>query len=224
MKRLVKEESVQTLCRQHGLPDHFSHWEQLHPQILLFAPGETLIDAGGQPAFLFFPLRGKGKTCSPQLEGEQVSLELFQGGKRGASLLGEVEFITGLSTPNITSAVTDLTCAALPLALDGDTLRRDPVFLAFLCQVMAEKLTENKSQTALMARPLQARVADYLAFTARDGLISGGLTQAAALCNGSYRQFMRVLGDLCRQGLLQREGRGRYRIVDRQALEKMRRP
>lgn len=222
MKRLIKDESVQALCHQHGLPKYFSHWEQLHPQILLFTPGETLIDSDGQPAFLFFPLRGKGKTCSPQLEGEQVSLELFQGGKPGASLLGEIEFITGLSTPNITSAVTELTCAALPLALDGDTLRHDPVFLTFLCRVMAEKLNENKSQTARMARPLQARVADYLAFTAQDGLICGGLTEAAALCNGSYRQFMRVLGDLCRQGVLQRENRGQYRILDRQALENLR--
>ena len=72
MKRLMKEESVQALSYQYGLPKYFSHWEQLHPQILLFAPGETLIDSDGQPAFLFFPLRGKGKTCSPQLEGEQV--------------------------------------------------------------------------------------------------------------------------------------------------------
>ena len=87
---------------------------------------------------------------------------------------------------------------------------------------MAEKLNENKSQTARMARPLQARVADYLAFTAQDGLICGGLTEAAALCNGSYRQFMRVLGDLCRQGVLQRENRGQYRILDRRALENLR--
>lgn len=200
MKRLMKEESVQALCYQYGLPKHFSHWEQLHPQILLFAPGETLIDSERPTCFSVFSSAGKRKDLVPPSSKENRShWNCFKGGKPGASLLGEIEFITGLSTPNITSAVTELTCAALPLTIDGDTLRHDPIFLTFLCRVMAEKLTENKSQTARMACPLQARVADYLAFTAQDGLICGGLTEAAALCNGSYRQFMRVLGDLCRR-------------------------
>ena len=103
-----------------------------------------------------------------------------------------------------------------------EKLLGDALFLKHLCQLMGHKLIANRDVfTAGQAYPLKNRLAAYLLLVIPKGApLSQPLTGVARYLGVTYRHLLRVMGDLQKQGLLQKQADG-YRISDRPALQKL---
>ena len=111
-------------------------------------------------------------------------------------MLGDIEFSGADKQPFFTEAAESVICLAMPFRENQSALENDPVFLRFVLGQLAQKL----SLSAVMDAAAQTL----------DAITS--VNHALQPLHCSRRQLQRVLKKLCKEGLLQKTGRGCYRL------------
>ncbi len=183
---------------------------------LRFAPGEAVCTAGQPLPYLLLVLSGRAKASVLAENGRELLLCFTQAG----DLIGDLELMLGTVTAETSiRAMTDVVCVGVPLARNRDMLRSDPAFLNYVGAALAGKLKNSTASCShIILYPLETRLCAYIAATARAGVFAEPLTETADLIGTSYRHLLRALEQLASQGLIERAGRGRYRIADPAAL------
>lgn len=123
------------------------------------------------------------------------------------TLLGDLEFSGIDQLPFLIRAAEPVTCLSLPFD-DNPDLQEDPVFLRFVLNQVARKLSLSVAMGTL-AQSLEEKVLFYLQTISPDHRISS-VNQVLPQLHCSRRQLQRVLKKLCEEGKLIRMGRGSY--------------
>ena len=127
-----------------------------------------------------------------------------------AGFLG-IFFIEYSGNPNPTlfiEAQSQVICLSIPFAQNREILDQDPVFLRVLIRSLADKLSLSSTLDAISIS-LHEKVLVYLQQISPDHRITS-VNHTMTMLHCSRRQLQRVLSDLCRQGILIKEGRGQY--------------
>lgn len=126
------------------------------------------------------------------------------------TLLGDIEFSGADKQPFFTEAAESVICLAMPFRENQSALENDPVFLRFVLGQLAQKLSLSAVMDAA-AQTLEEKVLFFLRTVQPDHAITS-VNHALQPLHCSRRQLQRVLKKLCEEGLLQKTGRGCYRL------------
>ena len=194
------------LIEQNHIMEHFSLVE---PQFLLlhYKPGELLTTPFSPSELLQFMVDGKLAMYDMPDEESTIMLETTYS---EVSILGEMELLDSRFTPFFVEARTDVYTLAIHLSRYREILLEDPVFLRYLCRNFALKL--NGAVSAAWQAPLRTRVLCALQH-GEVGQSFGNVGSIAKSINVSERQLLRVLKQLCEEGLLEHPRKGTYVLL-----------
>ena len=192
--------------REQHIMDHFSICK---PDFLLmhYSPHELLTNPFSPSQYLQFIVEGELLLYDMPDEESTVTI---QTSFNDVQLLGEVEFLDAQFTPFFVEARTDVYTLAIYQSRYRDILLKDPVFLLYLCRTLANKLNGAVADSKHM--PLKHRVEISLHYATENERITN-IAHLAKSLNVSNRQFLRVLKELCEEGVLEHEKKGVYRLL-----------
>lgn len=212
MKTAAMDERVFRALEQVGLEAEMLTGCRLH----MFEPGEYVLHQGAAMTHLYVIIEGTAKVCVNAENGRHLILcdHVSHG------MLGEIALMTGEYAASTTViAVSPFCCAAIPLSQNEQTLRENLAFVNAVGQSLARKLlSRSEAHMASALHSSEARLCAYILLTQHDGLFTDYLTDAAQSIGVSYRHVLRLIGQLCRRGILEKTQAG-IRILDMQQLQ-----
>lgn len=191
---------LRALLREHQIDAYFSAPMPAF-QLRIYEKGEFLCSPV-QPldSFLFlvsgtvhlYGLRGDGGKQPVGLVSE-------------VSLFGDMEFSTGQPSPFFAEVTEEAACLALPMREYAGQLWSDAKFLGCVVRALAGKLQMN-AVLEITASTLEEKVLQHL----EGHPVLEGVGKTAICLHCSRRQLQRVLKKLCEDGMLSKDGKGRY--------------
>ena len=193
------------------LAENFSLFK---PNFLLlhYAPGDLLTSSFSPTQYLQFVVKGELLLYDMPDEESTVVLETAY---NAVGILGEMELLDTKFNPFFVEAKTDVYTLALVLETHREILLNDPAFLRFLCRNFAVKL--SGAVAAARQLPLRMRVIRALQL-GEVGQSFGSVSRIAKSINVSERQLLRVLKELCREGVLDHPNKGTYVLLRKPKL------
>ena len=194
--------------REQKIPDHFS---SCAPDFLLlhYAPGELLTTPFSPSRYLQFVVDGELLLYDMP---DEESTVMIKASFHDVGFLGEMELLDAGFIPFFVEARTEVYTLAIHLERYQQALLNDPVFLRYICRALAGKLADATASTAVQPMPLRDRVIRALRRTNAGDSFSD-IGRRARILNVSTRQLLRVLKELCEEGVLEHEKKGVYRVL-----------
>ena len=88
-----------------GIPARFTHWASYRRQYLSFQAGEQIMTAGDTVDGFYLLLTGRIRVYTLNPAGKLLTLVVCRAGE--PALMGDVEYLTGQTSPNHVEAVED---------------------------------------------------------------------------------------------------------------------
>lgn len=181
-----------------------------------YTKGNLVIQQGEKPRFLYFLIEGKIKIYKTSHEGKRLILSF----KESFDIIGDIEFVQQAPYVNTVEAITDVKMLTIPIQVAQEYGMSHLPFVQFVLERITEKLYVNSNAlTFNLMYPVEVRLCSYLLSLAMDGITvsTRDLSDAADLIGTSKRHMNRVIGDLCKQHIIERKERS-ILIVNRQRL------
>lgn len=206
--------TVHNVLRQYGLePEKLTNCS-----VRTYDFGEHIITEGIPAEYLFLVTAGRAKVGVSAPNGKNIILCFYI----SAGLMGEAEFFSRTETGSTTVTVLEkLTCIAIPVHINGAYLDSNLAFTRIAATALANKLLQRAgnvlentlytAQTRLCRYILDASIGDHFRDVMMDVAYSIGI---------SYRHLYRMMGQLCQEGILEKEPSG-YRICDLEKLQEL---
>ncbi len=194
--------------RERQILQHFS---TCTPDFLLlhYTPGELLTNPFSPSRYLQFVV--DGELLLYDMPNEESTV-MIKASFHDVGFLGEMELLDAGFIPFFVEARTEVYTLAIHLERYQQTLLNDPVFLRYVCLSLAAKLADATAATAIQPMPLRDRVIRALRRIDKGDSFSD-IGRHAKVLNVSTRQLLRVLKELCEEGVLEHEKKGVYRVL-----------
>ena len=179
-------------------------------RLLSFEKGELLNDP--MHPLTQFLIIVQGQTMIYGLTETGAIRYVAQSGK--GTLLGDVEFCDADGAGFYTEALDTVLCLAVPFEGNRPALDNDPVFLRYVMQALAGKLSFS-AMIDVTSQTLEEKLLLYLEKLCPTHEMDS-VNDALRLLHCSRRQLQRVLKDLCGRGMLVKTGKGRYHLAEGQ--------
>ncbi len=206
METIHDQNLMKNYIRQRGIRALFGR-ELPHFFLLHFSPGELLTTPFSPSRYLQFIVEGDVTLYDMPDEESTVTLSTNYS---EVQILGDMELLDASFTPFFVEAKTDVYTLAVFLDQNRDLLLNDPVFLRYVCRCLAGKL--NGAVIATRHGPLRKRVILSLRH-AEAGTRFSEIGRLARSLNVSSRQLLRVLRQMCDEGLLEHTDKGVYVVL-----------
>ena len=174
----------------------FSLWE--------YERGELLGNLKDSRQVLRFVVSGTIQIYAVRADGSRYPLSHSD----DFTLLGDMEFCGESSLPFLVEAMSRVRCVELPLFGCREALLHDNTFLRGLLGSVARKVALFAQSYAAYSR-LEEKL---LACLRQDGGSFRGVEPLAVRLHCSRRQLQRLLKGLTERGVLEKTGRGEYRL------------
>lgn len=205
MKLIRDPALLEHLLEKEGVRSFFSEEPQGF-RLVSFQKHELLSAPEHPQTELLFIVKGSVQVYGLHEDGRLFSVS--QGGQE--DILGVMGFIGEDQPPFYAEALEDTLCLALPIEKNRAVLEKDCVFLRRLLLYTA-RLVKMSAFTGISGQLLEERVAAFLQDMQPDHTlhsIHGGVLQFHC----SRRQLQRVVKKMCEDGVLEKIGRGKYRL------------
>lgn len=196
------------MIQSADIPKYFSD-PALPFELYSFEKGEYLNNELDPFHYFSFIVSGSIRILNVRDDGS-----LFQiAAGSGFSLLGDIEFGSGMESPYLIEVVRKTYCVSLPLKLCREKLENDPVFLKALLKEATLKLN---AATAAIAVPktLSEKVLHHMEYECEDHILSG-VEKTASRLSCSKRQLLRILKELSEEGSIIKTGKGKYMLYNK---------
>lgn len=192
--------------------------ENIPPESCLcqyYEAGETIQQEGMPILYFSMVMRGRAKVCATAPNGKNLVLCYYV----LDGVIGDIELMTDNYTATATIiAITDFECLAIPYHRNAARLKSNLLFMNLLGQTLARKLLVSSNNFAAAALYTgEERLCSYILQSSPNGIFNDILTDTACSIGMSYRHMFRILNQLCRDGLLEKQVCG-YRILDREGM------
>ena len=183
-------------------------------QIRCYEEGEDILREGEPIESLLLVRHGRAKVCINARNGRHLIICYYI----SSGILGDVELLTESPAMNTVTALSPVRCVTIPVEQNRETLLGCPAFVLRMGREVSGKLRHSSHASILSALyTSEERLCSYLLMAERDGIVREYLTEVAQSVGVSYRHVFRILGELCREGILERTEAG-FRIRDRERL------
>jgi len=194
LERYLNNSGVRELFGS-GLPRFF---------LLRYSPGELLTTPFSPSLYLQFIV--DGDLLLYEMPDEESTITLLTQ-NNDINILGDVELIDTKFTPFFVEAKTGVYALAVYLEQYREQLLNDPVFLLHLCRCLSNKL--NGAVLSSRHGTIRQRV-NMSIQNAQVGDRISNIGRLARSLNVSSRQLLRVLKELCDEGILEHPDKGLY--------------
>lgn len=182
--------------------------------LMTYARSEYLCRDGVPLEYLLIVVNGSAKVTVTGGNGKTLLIRLYS----GQGIIGELEFMLGREFTRDVQATSPVACIGIPVNVYRGYLRSSAPFLNYMGASLAQKLHRQTSNSSLnILVPVKTRLCAFILLTNVAGEFSENLAEVADLLGVSYRHLLRVLRQLCDEGMLAKSGRA-YKIVDSDAL------
>ena len=206
MKKIKNEKILETYLSRYQIRNLFSD-SDLPFELYTFERGETINNILDGSRYIQFVLDGVIRITHVRDDGTVVSIsEITE-----LTILGDIEFAHPHISPYLVECVRKSTVIALPLQTCRKKLENDPVFLRNLLGSVAAKF-EAMSLAETSGRDLKEKVLYHLRSVRHDHMIRS-VSRTASELQCSSRQLLRILKKLCAEGILEKTGKGSYRLL-----------
>ncbi len=212
MKRLPLEEKHLQKLDQYGL----SHIPKQVCQYIVFSPGELLVREGEPISYFYIVISGRAKVCCNAPDGNSLILCWYV----SDGVIGEVGLMAGCCAATTTVvAISEFACIAIEHSFCMEEVKRNLAFSNALGKEMAKKLIVRTNDFSAQAFYTgEQRLCSYILEASYRNVFNDMLTDVASSVGISYRHLLRILKQLCTDGVLQRREIG-YCILDMDALK-----
>ncbi len=181
-----------------------------------YKKGETIFFPGDESEKLIYIYSGFSRCSFLYPDGRYALLDYAP----SPAFYGELELLSIQQYKSFVEAVTDCRGYEIDTLHSKDKLLSDPVFLKNLASYIAGKLFRvNKEMAKNLSYPLKKRLASYILDNSPSGVYSLSHTDTAKYFSTSYRHLLFVFKELEEEKLIQKVGRGKYRIIDELRLK-----
>jgi len=212
MRKFALAKSHRKILDRYGLSDVPAdkcigiHYEQ----------NETITQEGSRIDFLAIVIKGMAKIFRTSPDGRNLILCYYL----SDGMIGEVELLEKRTEATTTvKAVSDFDCILLDYQYCTDELNHNTLFLQQIGMALVGKLMEsdeNYMRSALGTA--EERLCVYILRNSPYGIFHDVLSDVACSIGTSYRHVFRLLSDLCKEGILQKEETG-FQIIDIERLK-----
>lgn len=185
---------------------HFSA-KHLQFQFLSFAKGEFISTPNHPLTNLLFVVKGQLHIYGIREDGTFFSVN----NEGTGCVLGDMEFCHKISQVFFTEALETTYCIALPIEVHRQLLENDVVFLRFILQHVVDRL-DYFSKMDLSPQSLESKLLLYLKEMEPHHEISS-IHPLVSKLHCSQRQLQRVIQKLCKEGRLEKRGKGKYLLL-----------
>lgn len=207
MKQTTLTKKQLEMLDQYYIPDKIKK-EAVH---LSYQKGELLCEQDAYLPYLLIIITGKIKVCITEANGKNLLLSFYYPG----SILGDVELLHDSKSAANVTAITFVACIGIPMKACKQSLIQYPLFLKYTSQTMATKLVKSSKLNATnMLYTLENRLCAYIEATNEDAYFEENLTQLSELLGSSYRHLLRCMHLLCKNQVLEKCTRNKYKILD----------
>lgn len=208
MEYIRDDQLLQRLLEQESILSHFEA-ENLKFQLIKYEKHELLCAPGHPLTNLLFLVKGSVRVYGLREDGSSFSVS------RGVeqTTLGTLEFVRHDLPVFYTDAVEEVLCVALPIEKNRPVLEQDRTFLRYVLDGMANMILMF-TLIGSAGQPIEEKVLTFLRDIQPDHTlhsINAGLAQFHC----SRRQLQRVVKKLCEDGVLEKIGKGKYRLIER---------
>ena len=190
---------------------------QKHLRLYELEAGDVICHQGDKLGALCYILEGQIKVVRRLYKGREHILDT----KTAPALIGEIELLTQQKNVSSVVTLTKVTIAKLPLAHLEDDLLNDASFLLNIGKELAQALyQQNIRSTTNITYTLKERLATHILKYAEDDRFRPERTRLAESFGVSYRHVSRVLQQLTKDGILEKD-KPYYSIKDKKALKKL---
>ena len=179
-----------------------------------YEAGEAMARQNEAMDALLFVRSGNAKVCINARNGRHLIICYYI----SSGILGVVELLTEAQAMDTVTALSQVDCVAVPMERNREALLGCLPFVLRMGQEVSAKLKySSRAHTVSALYTSEERLCSYLLMAERDGIVREYLTEVAQSVGVSYRHVFRILGELCREGILERTEAG-FRILDRERL------
>ncbi len=207
MEKERNEAAVKRYVQEFGIPGLTGHTDLIY-EVLYYQPGELLISPVRETSNFLFLVSGTVQIYYLTEDGEKSVLTAVN----PTAMFGELEFVSHKNGKYFVEALTAVTCLALSMKLYGRRLYEDVGFLHFLLESLAFKL-KILSREDTITPQAEDKLLYYLKHVYPDHDLKN-LGTVASQVRCSRRHLHRMLNSLCERGVLEKTGRGKYRLVE----------
>ena len=206
MKKVKDMKKLNEYLDQYHIRDCFSD-PDLPFELYSFEKGEFLNNE--LDPFLYFSFVVSGTIRILHIREDGSVYEIASG--RGPFSLGDMEFGSGEMSPYLVEVIRKTFCISLPLEKCRTKLENDPAFLRYLLRTIAEKMMAVTASLA-MPKTLSEKVIHYMQYECPNQTLVG-VERASYSLSCSKRQLLRILKQLCEEGIVEKTGRGTYHLL-----------
>lgn len=208
MEYIRDDRLLQRLLNQEKILSHFET-EGLNFQLIKYEKHELLCAPGRPLTNLLFLVKGSVRVYGLREDGSSFSVSRGV----GQTTLGNLEFVRHDLPVFYTDAVEEVLCVALPIEKNRPALEQDRVFLRFVMDDMANMILMF-TLIGSAGQPIEEKVLTFLRDIQPDHTLHG-INDGLAQLHCSRRQLQRVVKKLCGDGVLEKIGKGKYRLLER---------
>ncbi|MCF0259586.1 MAG: hypothetical protein HUJ54_06980 [Erysipelotrichaceae bacterium] len=205
MVEILNESLKDKLIRSSRILDCFDT-PDLEFRLFGFDQGEVISSRLPAETYMQFVLAGSLQIYAPYENGQVWMLARTS----GMLFLGDLEFSGEKTLPFVIEALQPGYLLALDLNLYKAQLEKDCRFLRFALKSTAQKM-EKMYYSQLHPESLQERLTAILENECSNQSFKG-VEEMASRLRCSRRQLQRVLKDLCLSQVLEKTGKGEYRL------------
>ena len=186
--------------------------------------GDVLFRQGDPSHELFVVIEGKIAVATHASDGRESLVAVLEPG----GLFGELGLFDSEARSADARALTDAKVLSIPYGTLRDALRQQASSLWVIVRILAQRLRATDEALAdAVFLDVPARTAKrLLELAGNEDLVQLPMTQEdlAGLVGASRERVNKALALFLRVGWLEQQGRGHYRIVDREALDQRANP
>ncbi|WP_245600218.1 Crp/Fnr family transcriptional regulator [Paenibacillus harenae] len=222
---MEQDRRIDRYAVQYKLNEIFDPAAIASMRLLSYSKGEAVCSAGDHLDHLYLLVKGKTKVYTTLPNGKSVLLRFNE----PLAVVGDMELMTGNPVQCMVESVGESLFLAISKEALRDTAFQSPRFLSFIIKQLSHKLyTASNASSLNLLYPVENRFASYLVSVTSDDPHSAALkeiktdklTEVAEKLGTSYRHLNRVIAQLARSGIVERE-RGAVYIRDLERLKEL---
>lgn len=195
------ENYCQDYCLETIFPKHY--FKDL--QVITLTAGQSVCKQGEQLEYLHYIVKGRFKIVRRLFNGKEHILDI----KTKPTLIGDIELLTNRQIVSSVIALEDLT--VIQLSLKGRKVSQE------LAQAFHD---QNIKASTNLGYTVKELLASHILAIEEQGYFQLELSSLADSFGVSYRHLLRVIHDMVKEGLIQKE-KPKYFIKNRFALESL---
>lgn len=207
MKKIQDKSLLSKYISKYKINEYFSNFDAITRELVQYDKGEFLCMEGNEINDLLFFVDGRIEIYNLSSNGNGFTIAYCE----PLGLLGDIEFLTKIPTPNNVEALTKVICISIPINSNMHILENDLKFYKYLSKTLANKTLGICQSINYNKTPSIEKLKSYLHLIAKDNIIDKNLSEIAQSIGISYRQLMRHMNTLCKSGYISKgSSKGTY--------------